>query len=256
MRNVMLKKRHAIGLCVGVASVISMASRPASASTITVQNLSQDTATGTYQYAILFDSDAYVKPGDGFVIYGFPGLTTWSLSGTGVSGSLASSGTFAASNGPIALTESAPSNGLTDGNAEAIADAHANNIAADNGLTLDPTVENLSFVWQGSPAVYTGNATATLTLDTSVTKGDTASVYASVDRSGTIPGTTYGTAEGTVFVPGLGAAMPEPVGAIACAVLLTAAGLRRSRCRLQSMKNLRGNRHGSVGFPPALVTGH
>jgi hypothetical protein len=198
------------------------------AKTITVQNVSQDTATGTYVYAITFDSEAYVKPGDGFVIYGFPGLTSWTLTGSGPSGSLDASGTGTTSTGPMTLTETTPSNDLTDGNAKTIADTNAATIAAENGITIDTSVNNLSFDWQGPPTIYTGDATATLTLDTSVTSGDSTSVYASVDRSGTAPGTSYGTAEGTVFVPGSGVAhVPEPVGG----AFLMMAGLAMIRRR-------------------------
>ena len=225
----MFAKRHALRVLAGIAGTVLLSSGLSWSKTITIQNLSQNTATGVYQYAITFDSEAYVKPGDGFVIYGFPGLTSWTISGTGPSGSLASSGNGTTSAGPISLTESAPSNGLTDGNAKLIADTDADTIAADNAITLDPTLENLSFVWQGPPTIYTGDATATLTLDTSITKGDTTSVYASVDRSGTAPGTSYGTAEGTVFVPGLGAPVPEPVSGISSLVMLSAVGLRRKR---------------------------
>jgi hypothetical protein len=223
----MSAKRSAISLCVAVAGVVLFSSGVTRAKTITVENLSQDTATGVYEYAILFDSQAYVTPGDGFVIYDFPGLTSWTLTGGGASGSLNSSGTATTSTGPIALTETDPSNGLSDGEAQSIADTNAAVIAADNGITLDKTVDNLSLVWTGLPAIYTGSATAILTLDTTVTLGDTSSVYASVDRSGTSPGTTYGTAEGTVFVPGAGVAIPEPVTGIASIAMLGVLGLRR-----------------------------
>lgn len=206
----MSTKGNAISLCTAVASVAFLFSGVSLAKTITVQNVSQDTTTGVYTYAVTFDSEAYVAGGDGFVLYDFPGLTSWSLSGTGASGSLDSSGTLTSSTGPMKLTSTDTGDALSDGSAEAVANTDASIIAADNGLIFDdPTVDNLSFIWQGPPAIYTGSATAILTLDTSLTDGDTDSVYASVDRSGTTPGTSYGTAEGTVFVPASGA-IPEP----------------------------------------------
>lgn len=225
----MLAKGNAIRICISAVGVALMSSAVSQAKTITVQNLSQDTATGVYTYAITFDSEAYVTSGDGFVLYDFPGLTSWSLSGSGGSGSLNSSGTLSSSTGPLKLTGSLTGDSLSDGSADTIANTDASIIAADNGLIFDdPTVENLSFVWQGPPAIYTGSATAVLTLDTSITNGDTDSVYASVDRSGTTPGTSYGTAEGTVFVPASGA-IPEPSSGLLFLGGMTALGLRRRK---------------------------
>ncbi|HUB27168.1 MAG TPA: PEP-CTERM sorting domain-containing protein [Tepidisphaeraceae bacterium] len=215
-------------LAAGIAGALALAASSALANTITVENLSQDKATGTYQYSITLDSEAYVNPGDGFVIYDFPGLTSWSITGTGGSGSLASSGTGTTSTGPIRLVESATSNGLTDANASTIADLDATTVALDNGLSLDSTVENLSFVYSGPPSIYTGAASATLTIDTSSTTVPGVSVYASVDRSGTIPGTSYGTAEGTVLVPG-GLSVPEPASAGIMLIVGGAMTLRRRR---------------------------
>jgi len=222
-------RRHFVTLCAGIVGIGLCSAGVSRAMTITVENLSQNTATGVYEYAVLFDSQAYVQPGDGFVLYGFSGLTSWTLTGSGGSGSLNSSGNGTTSTGPISLTESTPTDALTDGSAQTIAQTDAATIAAHNGLTLDPTATNLSFVWQGAPTIYTGSATGILTIDTSVTSGDTEGVYASVDRSGTSPGTTYGTAEGTVFVPGSGTAIPEPVSGISSMILLSLVGLRRHR---------------------------
>jgi hypothetical protein len=210
----MLFKGNAISLWAAVTGVALLSSGVSLAKTITVQNLSQDTATGVYTYAVTFDSEAYVAGGDGFVIYDFPGLTSWTLSGSGGSGSLNSSGTLTTSTGPLKLTSTDTGDALTDGNAELIANTDASLVATDNGVTFDdPAVPNLSFLWQGPPTIYTGSATAVLTLDTSVTNGDTDSVDATVDRSGTTPGTSYGTAEGTIFVPASGA-VPEPTSGI------------------------------------------
>jgi hypothetical protein len=220
-------RRHFVSLCAGIVGIGLCSAGVSRAMTITVENLSQNTATGVYEYAVLFDSQAYVQSGDGFVLYGFSGLTNWTLTGSGGSGSLNSSGNGTTSTGPIALTESTPTDALTDGSAQTIAQTDAATVAAENNVTLDPTATNLSFVWGG--ATYTGSATAILTIDTSVTSGDTESVYASVDRSGTNPGTTYGTAEGTVFVPGSGTAIPEPVSGISSMLLLSLVGLRRHR---------------------------
>jgi hypothetical protein len=184
--------------------------------TVTVENVSQNVAAGTYTYAVDFDSQTDLLPGCGFVVYGFAGLTSWTLSGSGPSGALNSSGTASTSTGPFKMVESANQNALSDGNARIFADANAKMIAADNGITLDPSIDDLSFVWDGPPDVYTGSAQAFLTVKTTLTDGDTSGVYASIDRSGTAPGLSYSSAEGLVFVPleGAGAATPVPLPSV------------------------------------------
>jgi hypothetical protein len=212
----------------GAAAIVLVSSGGSQAHTITVENLSQSPSTGVYQYSIIFDSEAYVAPGDGFVMYDFPGLTSWTLTGTGAAGSLNSSGTGTTSTGPIKLTETDPSNALSDGDAQSLADLDASAVALDNGFTIDPTVNNLSFSWVGAPSIYMGAATATLTLDTTVVSGDATSVYASVDRSGADPGTSYGTAEGTIFEP-VHTSVPEPAAGLLSLVMIGGASLRRRR---------------------------
>jgi hypothetical protein len=194
---------------------------------ITVADSSQNPATGVYNYTVTLDSGAYVNPGDGFVIYGFPGLTSWSLAGSGGSGSLSSSGNGTTSIGPFELLETSPSNALTDGNAQAIADTDADSAALDNDITISPAGTNLSLVWLGPPTPYTGAATATLTLDSSVLGADTVGIVSSVDRSGDTPGTTYGTDSGTVFVPTT--VVPEPIALGGCLVFAGVTALRRRR---------------------------
>jgi len=211
----MFTKLRSIGLCVGVAGAVLLSSGGTRlmADTVTVQNLSQDTLTGVFDYAVTLDSETHLLPGDGFVLYDFPALTSWNLAGGGASGSINSSGNGITGIGPFQLVQTLTSNGLTDGNAKSICVLFDDAAATENGLTFDdPTVENLSFVYVGPPEVYTGSATAVLTVDTSLIGGDTTSVYSSVDRSGTDPGSTYGTAQGTIFVPGAGspAAVPLP----------------------------------------------
>jgi hypothetical protein len=223
----MISRHRFAQMALGFAGAVVLAAGSARANTITVENLSQDKATGVYQYSITFDSQADVHIGDGFVLYDFPGLTSWSISGTGPSGALTSSGNGTTSTGPISLTESKPSNGLTDQNAPTIADSDASLVALDNGLTLDPTVENLSFVWAGPPTIYTGSATATLTINTSSVSLPGVSVYASVDRSGTDPGVSYGTAEGTVLVPG--GLVPEPMSSVSILLFGGILAMRRRR---------------------------
>jgi hypothetical protein len=223
----MISRKRIPYLAVGMAGALALAASAVQANTITVENLSQDKATGVYQYSITLDSQADVNVGDGFVIYDFPGLTSWSITGSGASGSLDSSGNGIVSAGPIRLTETTTSNGLTDDNAAAIAQLDASNVAADNGLSLDSSVENLSFVYQGPPSIYTGSASATLTIDTSSTTVPGVSVYTSVDRSGTDPGVSYGTAEGTVLVPG--GLVPEPASVLSTLIFGGALTLRRRR---------------------------
>jgi len=220
--------RHLLGVCFVIALVVVCTAYIGLANTITVENLSQNTATGVYTYAITFDTEAYVTPGDGFTIYNFGGLTSWSLSGTGSSGSLDST----SSSGPIRLVQQDTGSALTDGNGASIANADGAIVATDNGLTFPAGVPDLSFIWQGPPTIYTGSATATLTLDSSILNGDSTSVYASVDRSGSNPGTTYGTAEGTVFVPAIGSAVPEPASGMLLLGGLCALALRRRKARL------------------------
>jgi len=207
-------QRHFLGVCLVVLVVVACTAYIGFANTITVENLSQDTTTGVYTYAITFDSEAHVDPGDGFTVYNFNGLTSWSLTGSGGSGSLNSSGMGTTSTGPISLTESVTGSTLSDGNANTIANADAGIVATDNGLSFSTTVPDLTFSYGGPPVPYTGSASAVLTLTSSDISGDSTGVYASVDRSGSNPGTTYGTAEGTVFVPAIGAAMPEPTAGL------------------------------------------
>jgi hypothetical protein len=223
----MISRKRIPFLAVGMAGALALAASAVQANTITVENLSQDKATGVYQYSITLDSQADVNVGDGFVIYDFPGLTSWNITGSGGSGSLDSSGNGVVSTGPIRLVETTTSNGLTDDNAAAIAQLDASNVATDNGLSLDSSVANLSFVYQGPPSIYTGTASATLTIDTSSTTVPGVSVYASVDRSGTDPGVSYGTAEGTVLVPG--GLVPEPASVLSTLIFGGALTMRRRR---------------------------
>src|SRR5580658_7074089 len=135
----MLRKRHAIGAFTGIVGAVLLSSGVSQAKTITVQNLSQSPSTGVYTYAVTFDSEAFVQPGDGFAIYGFPGLTSWTLVGPGPSGSLNASGTGTGTTaGPIRLTDATGADALTDGNAATIATTDATIVATDNGVTLNP----------------------------------------------------------------------------------------------------------------------
>ena len=171
-----------LSLCLGISTE----------ATITVNDLSQNVSPGVFTYTVQLDAAADVHAGDGFVIYDFPGLVSWS-----VTGGLAMS--------QFTLTQTVTSNVLTPASS---VDANALVAAISNGLVFDsPAVPNLSFVYTGPPNPFLGAATATLTLTSSLDGGITDSVYGSVDHSGPNSNVPYSFSANAVSVP---SSVPEP----------------------------------------------
>lgn len=109
----------------------------AARATFSIGNSSSNPATGEYQYSISFvaASNGTVNTGQGFVIYDFPDLITtgpdaWSL--TGITG-------FGTAN--LNLTQQLTGNAI---------DPALNTQMASLGHVDNPSIENLSFAYNGS----------------------------------------------------------------------------------------------------------
>jgi MYXO-CTERM domain-containing protein len=187
----------------GVALLLASAST--GLASISLHDLSENTATGVYTYTVQLDNAADVQTGDGFVIYDFPDLVSASI--TGGLGSA-----------QFTLVQTSTSNTLTQ---VASVDAIANVDAIVNGLSFDSSlVENLSFEYVGPPVPLLGGTLATLTLTSSDLGNFTTSVYASVDHSGPSVSNPFAFSTNPVIVPAPINA-PEP----ASLTLLALAGL-------------------------------
>jgi len=165
-----MRNRHAlIGAFIGLGALVSVAH----ADTITVHDVSQNTATGVYVYQVQLDPSADLQNStDGFVIYDFPGLISAIL--TPVTGGLSGS--------QFTLDQTLTSNTLTQ---SASVDSYTSTVAGTESVPFDnPSVENLSFRYTGSPNPFLGSAVSTLTLTSSVLGADTQSMYGSIDHSG------------------------------------------------------------------------
>jgi len=177
--------------CVGVLGFSALAS----ADTITVHDLSQNAAAGIYTYTIQFDDAANVQSNDGFVIYDFSDLLSYSFSG-------------AMATSQFSLTQTLTSNTLDQAG---VVDLNGSVAALTNGLAFDnASVPNLSFGYVGS-APFLGAATGILTLTTSDHGAPTDSVVATVDHSGPTPSIPYSFADNAVFVPAFGAPPSAPL---------------------------------------------
>jgi len=205
-----MRNKHAlIGAFIGLGALVGVAN----AETITVHDVSQNTATGVYVYQVQLDPSADVQnPSDGFVIYDFPGLISATL--TPVTGSLTGA--------DFTLNQTLTSNTLTQ---SASVDSFASSVASSNSIPFDnPNVENLSFDYTGSPNPFLGAAVSTLTLTTSVLGADTQSMYGSIDHSGPDQVLApYSIAANPVTVP-----VPEPT-AVALLGIASASLLARRR---------------------------
>ena len=122
------------------------------ADTITVTDLSQDPATGVFQYTVSISSSAVVDSGDGFVIYDFPDYESSTLDVNDFS----------------APVETLTGNDINATPGPLVPNALDAGLVTVLGLTDNPTIDNLSFVYDG-PTIPTGNATTgILTIQSSL----------------------------------------------------------------------------------------
>ena len=185
----------------------------ACADTITVHDISHNSATGVYVYSVQFDQAADVHTNDGFVIYDFNDLVSWQLTGD-------------LTTADFALNQTLTSNTLDQASSVDINGAVA---AFTNGLSFDnPSVPNLSFDYDG-PSPFLGASMGTLTIVTSDLGNSTTSVVATVDDSGPLPSIPYSFADNAITVPGLGAPNSSPLvpASVGGAVLFGLVGLTR-----------------------------
>jgi MYXO-CTERM domain-containing protein len=203
---------NARGKLAAFAGIALALMAPAAMGSILVHDLTENTATGVFTYSIQFDSDADVHAGDGFVIEDFPGFSGFTI-------------TDGLSTAQFSESSSLLSNSIAQSASE---DAAANLARTVNGLGPDnPTIPNLSFIYDGPPNPFLGAATAVLTLDSSVTSGTTAfSAFASLDHSGPNEAVPYALAENAVLVP---QPIPEPSPVTAAPLLGLVALLARRR---------------------------
>jgi hypothetical protein len=215
----MLRKSLAV-LAVLAMGGLALKSAPVSADTITVHSLTENPTTGVFTYAISLDAAADVAKNDGFVIYDFPGLTSWSIAG-----GLTST--------QFLMNSTLTSNTL---NVASAVDLNGSVAASSNGLSFDnASVPNLSFDYKGPPTPFLGATTAVLTLTSSVHGGIGASVYASVDHSGISPLISpFSFSANPVLVPapGVGNGTPLPRASVGGAVLFGLLGLGQLRKRI------------------------
>jgi len=204
----MRKKRALFGAFIGLCGFVGCAGL-VRGDTITVHSLASNSPAGVYTYAITLDAAANVAVGDGFVIYDFPDATSYSITG-GLNTTQFSEFTTLISN---VLSE--PST----------VDSAASAVAAADSIPFDsPTIENLSFVYDGPPNPFLGATTATLTLTTTDTGAPTPSMYGSIDHSGPLPSAPYSVSANAVLVP----SVPEPTS-VALLGLASAGLLARRR---------------------------
>jgi len=205
-------KLSIIAAVAGVA--LALRASTGMADTITVHDLTENTSTETFTYAVQLDAAADVHGGDGFVIYDFPALASWSITG-GLSSS------------QFTLVQTLTSNVLTTPSS---VDANGQVAALSNGLSFDnPAVDNLSFVYNGPPTPFLGATLATLTLTSNGTglHGIADTVYASVDHSGSSAAHPFSYSANPVEVPGPGNVTPLPAASIGGAGLMGLLALGR-----------------------------
>jgi hypothetical protein len=132
------------------------------ADTITVTDLSQDPLTGVFQYTVSISNSAVVDSGDGFVIYDFPDYESSTLDVNDFS----------------APVETLTGNDINATPGPLVPNALDAGLVTVLGLTDNPTIDNLSFVYTG-PTIPIGNATTGILT-----------VQSSLDGSGVTVGTS------------------------------------------------------------------
>jgi hypothetical protein len=185
-----MKTRMRLNIAV-ISAALLLAARVGLADTISIHDLSENTATGVFQYTITLDAAADVQDGDGFAIYDFTGETSFSITGL--------------NNDDFSLTQTSTSNALTDpSKVDSVADVSA----IVNSIPLsDLSIDNLSFAYDG-PGALVGAQSGILTVDTDVLGATALGVYASIDHSGISIDNPFGLAEGPILTPAPGLAPP------------------------------------------------
>jgi PEP-CTERM motif len=205
--------------------------------TIILNQDSYTPSTGEYQYSVTLSTAAYVMNGDGFVIYDFPGLVTSGPTAPTLTPTVGDSALAIAAFGRFVYSygtysnNNAPANALSGNGLSASEqpDYYASSAAYENHLTptapaylpgnpsyVTPAyvlnVPNITFDYfdPTDTNTYVGDdtdETALLTLYTTPGLATQETVYASVDRGGAIPGTSYDTDQSTIVSP---RPVPEP----------------------------------------------
>jgi len=180
-------------LIAAAASALLMG-RMASADTITLHDISENLATGVFTYSVQLDTAANVQSGDGFVLYDFPQLTSWSIAGTALNDGSASP------THQFTLSQTLTSNTLTQASS---VDISADAAAVSNGISFDSaSVTNLSFSYNGPPTPFLGATTAVLTLTSGLKNGVIGnSVYGSVDHSGPNGNVPFSFSANPILIP-------------------------------------------------------
>jgi PEP-CTERM motif len=184
---------------------------------IVVTDDDQDTVTGEYQYDVELTSGAYLKPGDGLVIYDFPGLITTgpdAPSLTGLPGFNTNFTVVQSLTGNAILAPTSSVNNNPPGNNVDASVADLNSLGPPFSTTADkPLVTNVSIIYNGGSNLGpTADEVGVLTLYTTF-KGPNAtdnsdSATGSKDSSG--PEFTAEVDSGQVTVP-----VPEPATSVA-----------------------------------------
>jgi hypothetical protein len=193
--------------------------------TITLHNsASSSYGAGIFAYDVTLDAASIANPGDGFVLYDFGGLLSWTITGD-------------VNSSQFNLVQTLTSNALHGNTTPAAGlDVGAAVNASLNGIVPadDPTIANLSFVYQGPPTTLTHSGVdfhATLTILTGATTHLTNAEYASVDQQINPAGGPGATQDSVSFNPiavaAGGSIAPTPTASLAGGALVGLLGLSR-----------------------------
>jgi hypothetical protein len=219
MNGRMQKWCVALGLAVGLVGA-----RVASAD-ITIADYNADPSAGEYQYIVEIDpgsSANEIVNGDGFALYDWPGLETTGDNAptlTGIPG--LSIADFLVEQSKLGNYLSAPN--PSDTNTPPVTPNGVDNQYTNLGLTDNPNVENISFVYNGTP--FPNVATSQigiLTLYSTNSPADNPNGGdASVDSSGANESLSYVNDYNTVPVP-----EPATLGVLAGGAAMLLSGRR------------------------------